>query len=560
MNILGISCFYHDSSACLVQKGIPVAFAQEERFNRQKNTSVFPLKAINYCLQEGKISVSDIDYIAFYEKPFLKFSRVIFSHIRSFPFSFPNFLRTMPHWLEDRLIMPLVVKRELGYDGKVIFIKHHFSHAASSFLVSPFEEAVILTADGIGEWASMTAGMGKGNQITISRELQFPDSLGLLYTAITTYLGFESLEGEGKVMGLAGYAPADYVDILKKTLFLKPDGSFSLDQRFYGFFNEGRRMYSSRLVKLLGKERKKGAPLEERHKAIASSLQQLVEEIIIRMARSLYEEARIPNICLAGGVFLNCVANAKLLEETPFKNIFVQPAAGDAGGALGAAMAAHCSMLNQKRVYVMENGYLGPEFTHAQIQRAVVTAGVRYTEYSDKDLYPYVAQKILQNKVVGWFQGRMEIGPRALGNRSILGNPCTSRIKDLINDKVKHREPFRPFAPVVLQEKAAEYFDLSVPSPFMLLAPAVKKEMQARIPAVTHCDGTARVQTVTERSNPRLYLLIKVFESISGVPVLVNTSFNLRGEPVVCAPEDAVRSFQKSQMDYLVMGNTVVER
>lgn len=560
MNILGISCFYHDSSACLVQDGVPVAFAQEERFNRQKNTSVFPLKAINYCLQAGKISVADIDYIAFYEKPFLKFSRVIFSHIRAFPFSFPNFLRTMPHWLEDRLIMPLVVKRELGYAGKVVFIKHHFSHAASSFFVSPFEAAVVLTADGIGEWASTTVGQGKGNQITISKELQFPDSLGLLYTAITTYLGFEALEGEGKVMGLAGYAPADYVDTLKKTLFLKPDGSFCLDQRYYGFFNEGRRMYSSRLVKLLGKERKKGEPLEERHKAIASSLQQLFEEIIVRMARSLYEETRIPNICLAGGVFLNCVANAKILEQTPFQNIFVQPAAGDAGGALGAAMATHCSLLDQKRTYVMENAYLGPEFTHAQIHRAVVHSGVRYTEYSDKDFYPSVAQKIVQNNVVGWFQGRMEIGPRALGNRSILGNPCSLQIKDLINNKVKHREPFRPFAPVVLQEKAAEYFDIKVPSPFMLLAPAVRKDKQACLPAVTHCDGTARVQTVTEKSNARLYQLIKAFESLSGVPILVNTSFNLRGEPIVCTPEDAVQSFQKSQMDCLVIGNYILER
>jgi carbamoyltransferase len=300
--------------------------------------------------------------------------------------------------------------------------------------------------------------------------------------------------------------------------------------------------------------------LEDRHKAIASSLQQLIEEILIRMARSLYEETPVPNICLAGGVSLNCVANAKILEETPFKNIFVQPAAGDAGGALGAAMAVYCSLLDKKRVYVMEDPYLGPEFSSAQIKRAIGNSGLRSTEYSEKDLYAYVARKIAQDTVVGWFQGRMEFGPRALGNRSILGNPCSNRIKGLINDKVKHREPFRPFAPVVLQEKAAEYFDLTVPSPFMLLAPAVKKEMQARIPAVTHCDGTARVQTVTKSSNGRLYRLIQAFEEISGVPVLLNTSFNLRGEPIVCSPEDAIQSFLRSQMDCLVLCNSIVER
>ncbi len=559
MNILGISCHYHDAAAALLRDGNVVAAAQEERFNREKNSPLFPINAINYCIQAGNTTFHDIDYIGFYEKPFLKFSRVIASHLEAYPFSLKNFLDTLPCWLENRLIMPLVLKKELGYEGKTLFIKHHLSHAASAFLVSPFQEAAILIADAVGEWGTTSCGFGRENTIKISKEIHYPDSLGLLYTAVTTYLGFKAHQGEGKVMGLAGYGKPSYIKEFRKIVQAKPDGSFKLDTSFFGF-NKGLRMYSGKFVKTFGKERKAGEKIENRHYDIASSLQKITEEILIAIVRNLYSDTKMDKLCLAGGLFLNCVANGKILEETPFKECFIQPAAGDSGAALGVASYIHHSILEKPRNYIMSNAYLGPDFSAGQIQRVLLSHGLSYEELNDDVLAKFIAKKLSQSKIIGWFQGRMEFGPRALGNRSILANPCNPDMKELLNSRVKKRESFRPYAPAVLCEKVEEFFEQRNSSPFMLLAMDVKKEKRKIIPAVTHIDGTARVQAVSKETNPKFWWLIKEFENITGVPIVINTSFNLRGEPIVCTPQDAISCFQRSQMDYLVMGNHVVER
>jgi len=559
MNILGISCFYHDSAACLIKDGVVAAAASEERFNRRKNSPVFPINAVNFCLQEGGIGLYDVDYIGFYEKPFLKFHRVILSHLRSYPFSFKNFLDTVPSWLQERLIMPLVFKREMGYEGKSLFIKHHLSHAASSFLVSPFEEAAILTADGVGEWATMSCGAGRRNKIEISKEMRFPDSLGLVYTAVTTYLGFEALEGEGKVMGLAGYGKPVYLDKFYDMVAVKSDGSYRVNPQYFGF-NKGSRMYTKKFVRAFGRERKPETELTERHYDIAASLQRLTEDMLINIANRLYEETKIDKLCMAGGLALNCVANGRILQESPFRDIFIQPAAGDSGGALGAASFIHHCLLGNARKYVFKDAYLGPGFSGQEMKRALLNNGIAFEELDDLQLFKYVAGLIAENKIIGWFQGRMEFGPRALGNRSILANPCNPGMKELLNARVKNREAFRPYAPVVLEGRAEEFFTGKQFSEFMLLAVKVRDEKKTVIPAVTHVDATARVQVAREETNPRLCSLIREFEKLTGVPVLINTSFNLRGEPIVCSPQDAINSFRKSNMDCLVLGNCVSEK
>ncbi len=559
MNILGISCFYHDSAACLLQDGKIVAAASEERFNRQKYSQVFPINAVNFCLQAKDLTIYDIDYIGFYEKPFLKFSRVILDHLNSYPLSLKSFLNTIPSWLQDRLIMPLVFKKELGYEGKALFIKHHLSHAASAFLVSPFKEAAILTCDGVGEWATMTLGVGRKNKIEIFKEMHYPNSLGLLYTAVTTYLGFKAHSGEGKVMGLAGYGKPSYLDQFRKIVNVKNDGSFRMDDSFFGF-NKGSKMYSGKFIKLFGRARKYEDKIEQRHYDIASSLQKFLEETLIIIAKNLYRQTKMDNLCLAGGVFLNCVANSKILEETDFKEIFIQPAAGDSGGALGVASYIYHSILKKPRDYMMEDAYLGPYFTHKQIERSLANRKLGFRKLTDSDLFKYIARQLSLDKIVGWFQGRMEFGPRALGNRSILANPRNPKMKDLLNLKVKNRESFRPYAPAVLEEKAKEFFELKYSSSFMLLAPNVKEDKQGVIPSVTHADGTARVQTVSKITNPKFWYLIKEFENITHIPLIINTSFNLRGEPIVCTPEDAISCFEKSQIDCLVLGNCIVEK
>jgi carbamoyltransferase len=559
MKVLGISCFYHDSAACLLQDGKIIAAASEERFNRQKNSPVFPVNAVNFCIQKANSTVGDIDYIAFYEKPFLKLYRVLLSHLRAYPFSFKNFMDTLPNWLEERLTLPLLLKKELGYEGKVVFIKHHLSHAASAFLVSPFTEAAIITADGVGEWGTLSLGQGRGNQIRVFKEMHFPDSLGLLYTAVTTYLGLEALVGEGKIMGLAGYGKPVYLDKFKEMVIVKPDGSFLIDQRFFGF-NKGSRMYSRQLIKILGQARKPQEKIDQRHCDIAASLQKFTEDTLILIANNLYQETKLEKLCLAGGLFLNCVANSRILEETPFKEVFVQPAAGDSGGALGAAAYVYHSLLGHSRIQAMEEAYLGPDFSASQMKRALVNSGMSFTEFNDAALFKYIAQRIAENKIIGWFQGRMEFGPRALGNRSILANPATPGMKDYLNQRVKKRESFRPYAPAALEERIGEFFNAKQFSPFMLLSARVNEDKKTVIPAVTHVDGSARVQSVSKTLNPRLWNLIKEFENLSGLPVILNTSFNLNREPIVCAPEEAVSCFKRSQMDCLVLGNYVAEK
>jgi len=559
MNILGVSCFYHDSAACLIKDGIIVAAAQEERFDRIKNSCEFPIHAVNFCIQKAGITFNDIDYVGFYEKPFFKFYRVLLNHLKDWPFSFPNFLDTMPKWLQDRLIIPLIVEKEIGFKGKTLFIKHHLSHAASAFLVSPFEEAAILTCDGVGEWATMTCGFGKGNDVKICKELRYPNSLGLLYTALTAYLGFAANQEEGTVMALASCGKPSYLDKFRKIFNVKPDGSFVVDTSYFGF-NKGAKMYSRKFIKTFGKDRKPGDKIEERHQDIAASLQKFVEEALINIARSLHDETKMDKLCLAGGSFLNCVANNKILEETPFKEIFIQPAAGDAGGALGVASYIYHAILKKPRHSVMTHAYLGPEFSGAEIKRALLANNLNFREFDESSLTKNIAKKLADNEIIGWFQGRMEFGPRALGNRSILANPCNPDIRELLNSKVKKREPFRPYAPAVSEEKADEFFEMCCKSPFMLLAPKIKNEKKRFIPGVTHVDGTARVQTVSKETNQKLWQLIKEFENITGIPIIINTSFNLKGEPIVCTPEDAINSFQKSEMDCLVLGNYVVDR
>lgn len=559
MNILGISCNYHDSAACLIKNGEVVVAVQEERFNRIKNSPEFPINAINYCIQKGGITFDDIDYIGFYEKPFLKFSRVIIDHLQAWPCSLKSFLNTMPNWLQDRLIIPLKLDKEIGFKGKVFFIKHHLSHAASAFFVSPFEEAAILTADAVGEWATMTYGMGKGNEIKIIKEIQYPNSLGLLYTAVTTYLGFAAHEGEGTVMALASCGEPRYLEKLKKMVTVKPDGSYILDQRFFGF-NKGSRMYSHKFIKVFGPERKPEGKLEDRHKDIAASLQKFIEEILVTIARHIYDETKLNRLCLAGGLFLNCVANSKILEQSQFKEIYIQPASGDSGGALGVAAYIDHSILKNPRRYVMRHAYLGTEYSPGQIKSILLNKNIVFKEFTDEALSKFIAKEISQDKIVGWFQGKMEFGPRALGNRSILANPRNPAIKEILNLKVKQREPFRPYAPAVLEERAKEFFELQCASPFMLLAPMVKSGKKELIPGVVHVDGTARVQTVSKNTNQKLWQLIKEFDNITGIPIIINTSFNLRGEPIVCAPEDAIDCFQRSKMDYLVLGNFVIQR
>ena len=559
MNILGISCFYHDSAASLIQDGKIIAAVQEERFTRVKGTASFPLNAIDCCLMMGGLSLYDIDYIAFYEKPFLKFSRAIISHLKSYPFSFKNFLDTMPNWLDDRLILPLLCKRRFGFEGKTLFVKHHLSHAASTFLVSPFEEAAILTVDGVGEWATACFGVGKGNSIKILKEICFPDSLGLLYTAVTTYLGFRTLTGEGKVMALAGYGKPIYLDKLREIVQVKEDGSFRLNDSFF-CFNHGFRMYSRKFIKAFGRERKTEEEIEERHCDIAASLQNFIEETLIKISRHVYNETKSNKLCLAGGVFLNCVVNTKILKETPFKEIFIQPAAGDSGGALGTALYVYHSVLRKPRFYTMTDAYLGPEFLPNQIKRLLLKRKINFKEFEQGELVKYVAQKISQDKVIAWFQGRMEWGPRALGNRCILANPANPEMKDILNKKVKHRENFRPYGVSILLEELSNYFDLDIPSPFMLLVSKVKESKKNLIPSAVHVDGTSRIQTITKKDNGIFYELVKEFQNISGIPMIINTSFNIDNGPIVCSPEDAYSCFLNTNIGYLVLGNCVVEK
>ncbi|MDD4213380.1 MAG: carbamoyltransferase [Bacteroidales bacterium] len=559
MNILGISAYYHDSSACVIKDGVLTAAVQEERFNRIKNCSDFPIQAINFCVQQSGISFSDIDYVAYYEQPYIKFNRILLDYIEKFPFSYLPFLKNIPYWLQDRLILPITIKKELGYTGKIFFVPHHYSHAASTFFLSPFEEAGIITADGVGEFATTCTGTGKLNTININQQINYPHSLGLLYSAFTTYLGFKANSGEGTTMALASFGNPDFVETFKELINIADDGSYKLNLKYFSY-NTGKKMYSRRLEKLLGKPRMQNEEITDRHKAIAATLQYVVEDVLLKTTRHLIKTTHHKNLCMAGGVFLNCVANQKILDIAEIDNVFIQPGAGDAGGSIGATYFAWNILLKMPRGKPLEHAYLGPVFSTTNIKAAIVKNQQTYIELKESELLDIVTSKIMEGKTVGWHQGRLEFGPRALGNRSILADARNPKMVDILNHRIKHREWFRPFAPIVKEEKVSEYFNMKNFSPFMLLAPEVIEEKRSVIPAVTHIDGTARVQTVSQKTNPLLWNLIDTFETKTGVPVIINTSFNLKGEPIVCTPEEAINDYLKSEMDCLVLGNCFLEK
>jgi carbamoyltransferase len=584
--ILGVSAYYHDSAACLVRNGEIVAAGQEERFTRKKGDSAFPARAVEYCLQSAGITVADLAYVGFYDKPFLKFERILETYLGVAPAGFRSFLMAGPLWVKDKLYMDRQLRESLGYSGEILYSEHHESHAASAFLPSPFEEAAILTMDGVGEWATTSIGVGRGSDLEILDELHWPDSLGLLYSAFTYYTGFKVNSGEYKVMGLAPYGEPKYVDLIYKELVdLREDGSFRLNQAYFNYLS-GLTMTNGAFDKLFGgPPRKPESKLTQKEMDLARSVQAVCEEIMLRMARTAHRKTGLENLCLAGGVALNCVGNGRILREGPFKRLWIQPAAGDAGGALGVAMLIWHRHLKQPRTVTpgrdtMKGSYLGPEYTPAQIREYLDSVGAVYTEHGRPELFQHVAGLLGSEKVIGWFNGRMEFGPRALGSRSIIGDPRSPKMQAQMNIKIKFREGFRPFAPSVLRERVSDYFELDTDSPYMLLVAPVKKERQiplsaeqhqlwgidklnvprSDLPAITHIDYSARVQTVTPDVNPDYYALISEFEKRTGCAVLINTSFNVRGEPIVCTPADAYRCFMRTHMDHLVLGPFVLDK
>lgn len=584
--ILGISAFYHDSAACLLRDGEIIAAAQEERFTRKKHDSSFPLNSINYCLEEADIRIDDVGIIAFYDKAFIKFERILETYISVAPRGWLSFLTAMPGLLKQKIWLPQVIRKELGYKGDIIFCEHHESHAASAFYPSPFEEAAILTMDGVGEWATSSIGQGSGNEIELLYEQNFPHSLGLLYSAFTYYLGFKVNSGEYKVMGLAPYGEPKYRDlILDELLDLKEDGSFKLNMRYFGYLDT-LRMTNGRFDKLFrAPARKPETPLTQREMDLASSLQDVTEELMLKMARHSHKVTGLKNLCIAGGVALNCVGNGRILKEGPFKNIWIQPAAGDAGGALGAALFAWYRYAKNERGPFferkgdfMKGSYLGPSFSDDEIERFLKGRNAPYNKVGIDKIPKETAKLLANGKIVGWFQGRMEFGPRALGGRSIIGDARNRDMQFVMNLKIKFRESFRPFAPSVLYEDVSDWFDIDVDSSYMLFVAPVKKEKRipmteaqkklfgieklnvprSEIPAVTHVDYSARIQTVNKETNKLYYETISEFKNLTGCPVIVNTSFNVRGEPIVCTPEDAYQCFMRTNMDNLVMGNFIL--
>ena len=588
--ILGISALYHDSAAALLQDGKILAAAQEERFTRKKHDPGFPENAINYVLGEAGITLDDVDNVVFYDKPFLKFERLLETYLASAPKGFASFRKAMPVWLREKLFLKDLLVRELkrmkkgSYINRLMFAEHHISHAASAFFPSPFDEAVVLTLDGVGEWATATVAIGRGSDLEIKKEMHFPHSLGLLYSAFTYYTGFRVNSGEYKLMGLAPYGEPKYVDVIIDNLLdLKEDGTFRMDQSYFNYVT-GLTMTNKKFADLFGQPARKpdSEQLTQFHMDIAASIQVVTEEIVLRMTRSLAKEYGIPNLCLAGGVALNCVANGKVLRDGAFEKIWIQPAAGDAGGALGAALSAWHQELGNARTAgprdAMAGSYLGPRYEHADVVRELNEAGAKFKECAPEEITEAAAQAIADGKAVGFFQGRMEFGPRALGGRSILGDPRSPSMQKTLNLKVKYRESFRPFAPSVLREDVNKWFELDNESPYMLLVadvkPEIRREMteeeralfgieklnikRSEIPAVTHIDYSARIQTVEEETNPRYHALIRRFKELTGCPVVVNTSFNVRGEPIVCTPTDAFRCFMGTEIEVLVVENCLL--
>jgi carbamoyltransferase len=586
MYILGISAFYHDSAACLIKDGDIVAAAQEERFTRKKHDHNFPAKAINYCLNSQNLKPNDLALVAFYDKPFLKFERILETYLAFAPLGFSSFIKSMPLWIKEKLWMKEFIKTQIGYTGKVIFPEHHESHAASAFFPSPFNEAAILTMDGVGEWTTTSCGSGAGNKIDLFSEIKFPHSLGLLYSAFTYYAGFKVNSGEYKVMGLAPYGEPKYVSlILKELIDLKDDGSFRMNMDYFNYC-AGLTMTNGKFHNLFGgPPRIPESKLTQKEMDIARSVQDVTEEIVYRLGKHIHKETGSKNLCLAGGVALNCVANGKLLKQGPFENIWIQPAAGDAGGALGAALVGWYNYFGNPRTAdnindSQKGSYLGPEFNDEEIHSFLKMRKIPYLRLPDKELTNKVSDLIASEKIIGWFSGRMEFGPRALGSRSIIGDARSHKMQALMNIKIKFREGFRPFAPSVLEEKVSEYFDLDRESPYMLLVADVKKERQKKmsdddeklfgidklnilrsdIPAVTHIDYSARIQTVNKKTNPLYHKLISDFNDKYGYAVIVNTSFNVRGEPIVCTPADAYLCFMRTNIDYLVLGNYLLSK
>ena len=586
MNIIGISAFYHDSAACLVKDGEIIAAAQEERFTRKKHDQSFPKNAIRYCLEAGGITEKDIDFVAFYEKPFLKFERILETYLSYAPTGFASFIKALPIWIKQKLWIKDLIASELHYDGKIIFPEHHEAHAASAFYPSPYQEAAVLTMDGVGEWATSSYGIGEGNELRILKEIRFPHSLGLLYSAFTYYTGFKVNSGEYKVMGLAPYGEPKHKDlILKELMDLKEDGSFRLDMRYFNYC-VGLTMTNERFHKLFGgPPRRPETRITQRDMDFARSVQDVTEEVMLRMARHIRKVTGKKNICLAGGVALNCVGNGKILREKFFDGIWIQPAAGDAGGALGAALFVWYQYLGNKRIVrkgrdSQKGSFLGPEFKDEDIRAYLENYHIPYTRLQNGQVPDKIAELIAEGKVIGWFEGRMEFGPRALGARSIIGDARSPKMQEIMNVKIKFRESFRPFAPSVLEEKVSDYFEMEEKSPYMLLVAPVRqshrrkmtaeedklfgieklKVVRSSVPAVTHVDYSARIQTVDAESNPLYYEMIKKFDEKHHCPVIINTSFNVRGEPLVCRPEEAYACFMRTNMDYLVMGSFLLDK
>jgi carbamoyltransferase len=584
--ILGISCFYHDAAAALVKDGEVVAAAQEERFTRKKHDFNFPIHAIQYCLREEKITPQDLDYVVFYDKPLIKFERILQTYFAHAPIGIRSFLMAMPLWLKEKLWIPDLIRKEISYDGKILFTEHHESHAASAFYPSPYEQAAFLTMDGVGEWATTSYGIGEGNKLEMLGEMNFPHSLGLLYSAFTYFTGFKVNSAEYKVMGLAPYGEPKYVDtILNDLIDLKEDGSFKMNMDYFDYC-AGLTMTNGKFAELFGgPPRQAESKLTQREMDLARSLQDVTEEIMLRMARHVFRETGQKNLVLAGGVALNCVGNGRILREGPFENIWIQPAAGDAGGALGAALFVWYGYLGNERKAdgkhdKQKGSYLGPEYSDEYTERFLEDNHIKHRKIPRSEIPCTVAKLIAEENVIGWFQGRMEFGPRALGARSIIGDARSKNMQAVMNLKIKFRESFRPFAPTVLREKVSEYFEIDRESPYMLLvAPLVKEKRipmtqdqerlfgidklnvaRSEVPAITHVDYSARIQTVERESHPLYYDTINEFYKQTGCPVIINTSFNVRGEPIVCRPEEAYTCFMRTNMDYLIMGSFLLDK
>jgi len=576
VKILGLSCFYHDAAAALLVDGELVAAAHEERFTRKRHDEAVPAHAVRYCLEQSGLRLADLDYVVFYDKPLLKFERILTTYLATFPRSLPSFTKAIPIWLKEKLLVPKALKRELGYDGEILFAEHHQSHAASAFFPSPFEEAAILTLDGVGEWATSTSGIGRGNSLELLREIRFPHSLGLLYSAFTYYLGFKVNSAEYKVMGAAPYGQPKYADLIKRHFIdVRDDGSFKLDMKYFAF-DYGLTMTNARFDEAMGRPRRSPeSKMEEFHWDVAASIQRVTEEVVLRMARDLRQKTGMKNVVLAGGVALNCVANGHLMRSGLFDDVWIQPAAGDAGGALGAALFAEHCVLKRPRKFRMEHAFWGPSWSDEEIRKFLEKRGAPYRSYMRDEMLAETARALDEEQaVIGWFQGRMEWGPRSLGARSILADSRNRENWQRVNLKIKFRESFRPFAPACLAEKAADWFDIDRESPYMLLVCQLKQlepyavetssgpvtRYTSQLAGITHVDGSARLQTVRRDQHAEFYDLLKAFDARTGCPVLINTSFNVRGEPIVCTPEDAYLCFMRTNMDVLVLGNQILRK